>query len=238
MQTVSEVMTRQVQVVSPDESLQRAAQLMDELNVGALPVVNGDRLVGMITDRDLTIRGTAAGLAPQEAHIDQVMSAEVRWCFEDQPLDEVMIQMADSQIRRIPVVSHDNQQKLVGIVSLGDVATKTPAEAKQDVQQVVELVSSPTAAGGGAAGPIEDIVGRTGAGTDGGTAEMGGVGMTGAGESGLGAAGASGGPGGGQGGGQGMDQQGDQAAAGTSEVPGKTAGVGGTDLSADGLPPA
>jgi CBS domain-containing protein len=244
MQTVSEVMTRQVQVVSPDESLQRAAQLMDELNVGALPVVTGDRLVGMITDRDITIRGTAAGLAPQEAHIDQVMSAEVRWCFEDQPLDEVMIQMADSQIRRIPVVSHDNQQTLVGIVSLGDVATKTPADAKQDVQQVVELVSSPTAAGGGAAAPIEDIVGRTGSGTDGGTADMGGVGMTGAGESGLGAAGAagaagtSGGPAGGQGGGQGMDQQGDQAAPGTSEVPGKTAGVGGSDLSADGLPPA
>ena len=128
MQTVAEVMTRNVQVVSPQESLQRAAQLMDELDVGALPVYNGEQLVGMVTDRDITVRGTAAGLPPQETHIDEVMSANIRWCFEDQPLDEVMIQMADSQVRRIPVLSHDDQRKLVGIVSLGDVATKTRSD--------------------------------------------------------------------------------------------------------------
>jgi CBS domain-containing protein len=143
MQTVAEVMTRNVQAVSPQESLQRAAQLMDELDVGALPVVSEEGLVGMVTDRDITVRGTAAGLAPQASHVDEVMSAHVRWCYEDQPLDEVMIQMADSQLRRIPVVSHDDQKKLIGIVSLGDVAIRTGEDQKEDVQQVVEMVSSP-----------------------------------------------------------------------------------------------
>lgn len=146
MQTVSQVMTRQVQFVSPQESLQRAAQMMDELNVGALPVCEGEQLVGMITDRDITIRATAAGKAPAEAKVEEAMSADVRWCFEDQSLDEVMQQMADTQIRRVPVVSHDDQHKLIGIVALGDLATKTSDNAqKQGVQQVVEQVSSPAA---------------------------------------------------------------------------------------------
>jgi CBS domain-containing protein len=165
MQMVSEVMTRDVMFVAPQESLQRAAQMMDELNVGVLPVCDGQRLVGMVTDRDLTIRGIAAGKAPQDAHVDEVMSGEVRWCFEDQPLDEVMIQMADSQIRRVPVVSHDELHRLIGIVALGDLATRTTDNAeKQDLEQVVEMVSEPSepqrsqqpegarAAGGAAAG--------------------------------------------------------------------------------------
>lgn len=164
MQTVAEVMTRNVQSVSPQETLQRAAQLMDELNVGALPVVNGEQLVGMVTDRDITIRGIAAGRLPHEAHIDEVMSSNVRWCFEDQPLDEVLIQMADSQVRRIPVVSHDDQHRLIGIVSLGDVVTKTEDAQKHDVEEVVEIVSSPTNNGAGVAAQVDDVVGRTGEG--------------------------------------------------------------------------
>jgi CBS domain-containing protein len=120
MQIVSDVMTRNVMFVSPQESLLRAAQMMDELNVGSLPVCDGERLVGMVTDRDITVRGTAAGKAPRDAHVDEVMSADVRWCFEDQALDEVMQQMADTQIRRVPVVSHDESHRLVGIVALGD----------------------------------------------------------------------------------------------------------------------
>jgi CBS domain-containing protein len=139
-------MSKNVQFISPQESLQRAAQMMDELNVGSLPVCDGERLVGMITDRDITIRATAAGKSPSDAHVDEIMSKDIRWCFEDQPLDEVMIQMADSQIRRVPVVSHDEQHKLVGIVALGDIATKTPDGAqKEDVEQLVEMVSSPSA---------------------------------------------------------------------------------------------
>jgi CBS domain-containing protein len=144
MQIVSEVMTPDVRFVSPQESLQRAAQMMDELNVGALPVCDGKRLVGMVTDRDITVRGTAVGKMPGETQVEEVMSGDVRWCFEDQPLDEVMQQMADTQIRRVPVVTHDEAQTLVGIVSLGDIATKSIHAAKRDVEDVMERIASPS----------------------------------------------------------------------------------------------
>lgn len=148
MLMVSEVMTRDVRFISPQESLRRAAQMMEEFNVGSLPVCDGERLVGMVTDRDITIRGVAAGRAADDAHVDDVMSTDVHWVFEDQSLDDVMIQMARSQIRRVPVVSHDEQHKLVGIVSLSDVTTKTPeGTIKEDVEQVVEMISSPSAPG-------------------------------------------------------------------------------------------
>jgi CBS domain-containing protein len=142
---VSEVMTRDVRFVSPQESVQRAAQMMDDLNVGALPVCDGERLVGMVTDRDITVRATSAGMAPTDARVEDVMSGDVRWCFEDQSVDEVMQQMADTQIRRVPVVSHDNAHKLVGIVALGDLAAKTADDVeKQGVGQAMEKVSSPS----------------------------------------------------------------------------------------------
>jgi CBS domain-containing protein len=145
MQMVSEVMTRNVRFVSPQEDVQHAAQMMGELDVGVLPVCDGDRLIGMVTDRDITLRSTAAGKLPQESHVEEVMSKEVRWCFEDQPLDEVMIQMADSQIRRVPVVTHDDEHRLIGIVALGDIATRTGAgPQKADIEQVVVRVSSPS----------------------------------------------------------------------------------------------
>ncbi|MDB5839233.1 MAG: hypothetical protein JWQ23_1185 [Herminiimonas sp.] len=145
MQTVSEVMTRNVQFVSPQETVRRAAQMMDDLNVGALPVCEGDRLVGMVTDRDITVRATSAGIAPDDAVVDEVMSTDVRWCFEDQPIGEVMQQMADTQIRRMPVVSHDDAHRLLGIVSLGDIATKSADGAqKQDIEIMVEKVSFPS----------------------------------------------------------------------------------------------
>jgi CBS-domain-containing membrane protein len=119
--------------------------MMDEFNVGALPVCDGERLIGMVTDRDITVRGTAAGRTPHEAHVDEVMSTDVRWCFEDQPLDEVLRQMADTQIRRVPVVSHDDEHKLIGIVALGDLVTKaTEGAQKREVVQTVEKVSTPS----------------------------------------------------------------------------------------------
>jgi CBS domain-containing protein len=137
-------MTRNVQYVSPQETVRRAAQMMDDLNVGALPVCDGERLVGIVTDRDITVRATSAGLAPDDAVVDEVMSTDVRWCFEDQPIDEVMRQMADTQIRRVPVVSHDETHKLIGIVSLGDIATSAGDPQKSDIGQIVEKVSSPS----------------------------------------------------------------------------------------------
>jgi CBS domain-containing protein len=138
-------MTREVMFVAPQETLQHAAQMMGDLNVGVLPVCDGDRLVGMITDRDITVRSASAGAASGDTCVQEAMSPDVRWCFEDQPLDEVMQQMADSQIRRVPVVSHDEAHRLIGIVALGDLATRTDESKKPEVEQVVEKVSSPSA---------------------------------------------------------------------------------------------
>ena len=143
MQTVSQIMTRNVQTVSPGDTIRRAAQIMNDLDVGALPVCDGERLVGMVTDRDIVVRATSAGIAPDKGMVNQVMSTDVRWCFEDQPLDEVMQQMADTQIRRVPVVSHDEAHKLIGIVSLGDIATESRVKAGE-VDQVIEEVSFPS----------------------------------------------------------------------------------------------
>ena len=122
MRKISEVMTRGVEVIRPAETLQRAAQRMDELNVGALPVCDGVTLVGMITDRDITVRATAAGLDPNETPVSDVMTEQTRWCTEEQSVDEVMRQMSDVQIRRLPVLN--GAHELVGIVSLGDLAVR------------------------------------------------------------------------------------------------------------------
>jgi CBS domain-containing protein len=126
MQTIQEVMTRDVQTISPEETVQRAAQLMDELNVGAIPVCDGQKLVGMITDRDITVRSTAAGQAPDATRVGDVMSTDVRTCYTNQSVDEVLGQMGDVQIRRVPVIDEQSHQ-MVGIVSLGDMATKHSA---------------------------------------------------------------------------------------------------------------
>ena len=122
MLKISDFMTRNVQVVHPQESLRRAAQVMDELNVGALPVCDASGLVGIITDRDITVRATAAGLAPDATRVADVMTGHARWCSTEQTVQEAMAQMADVQIRRLPVL--DAQRQVVGIVSLGDLATR------------------------------------------------------------------------------------------------------------------
>lgn len=140
MATISEVMTRGVEVISPEESLQRAAQLMDELNIGALPVCEGPELVGMITDRDITVRATAAGMNPTEHIVREVMTEQTRWCTEDQTTDEVMKQMGDVQIRRLPVL--DVNREVIGIVSLGDLATRQ-SEHTDSVLREVSWPSEP-----------------------------------------------------------------------------------------------
>jgi CBS domain-containing protein len=139
MQTIQDIMTRDVQTISPQETVQRAAQLMDELNVGAIPVTEGDKLVGMITDRDITVRSTAAGQAPGSTKVEEVMSTDVRTCTSGQSVDEVLGQMGDVQIRRIPVLDEQSHQ-VIGIVSLGDVATKHSA----DVDRTLDEISTPS----------------------------------------------------------------------------------------------
>lgn len=139
MQTIQDVMTRDVQTISPQETVQRAAQLMDELNVGAIPVTDGDKLVGMITDRDITVRSVAAGQNPVSTKVTDVMSTDVRTCTTRQTVDEVLGQMGDVQIRRVPVIDEDSQQ-IVGIVSLGDMATKHSAQ----VDRALDEISTPS----------------------------------------------------------------------------------------------
>jgi len=139
MQTIQDVMTKDVQFVSPEDSVRRAAQMMDEFNVGAIPVCDGAKLVGMITDRDITVRSTAAGQAPEKTRVGDVMSTDVRTCYAGQSVDEVLTQMGDVQIRRVPVVDQASHT-LVGIVSLGDMATSQ----SKGIEQALEEISSPS----------------------------------------------------------------------------------------------
>src|SRR4051812_30901849 len=116
---VSEAMTRDVHLASPNETVQQAARLMASLDAGVLPVSDDNRLVGMITDRDIAIKGVARGKGPS-TKISEVMTPDVKYCFDDQDLEEVTHNMADIQVRRLPVLNHD--KRLVGIISLGDIA--------------------------------------------------------------------------------------------------------------------
>ncbi len=145
MTTVSSIMTRDVRVLSPSDSLRHAAQLMDELNVGVIPVCNGKKLVGMVTDRDITLRGVAKGLACEDTPLSVIMTEEVLWCFEDQAVSEVLEKMGDAQIRRLPVV--DKDKHLVGILSLGDIAAKTKEKAVASVLQDISEPSAPDLTG-------------------------------------------------------------------------------------------
>jgi len=138
MQTVADVMTRNVTSVSPQESVRRTAQVMDEINVGALPVCDGKKLVGIVTDRDITVRSVSVGQNPDQTPVSEVMSADLRWCFEDQNVDEVLQEMGDVQIRRVPVIDRKNHS-LIGIVSLGDMATKHSA----GITHTLERISTP-----------------------------------------------------------------------------------------------
>ena len=116
---VSECMTREVRIANPDETVRDAARAMADIDAGVLPVGENDRLVGMVTDRDIAIRGVAEGKGP-DAKVRDVMSREVMYCFADQDVDEVARNMGDIQVRRLPVV--DRSKRLVGILSLGDLA--------------------------------------------------------------------------------------------------------------------
>ena len=136
MSSISEIMSRNVQVVEPQESLRRAASLMSQLNVGSLPVCAGDRLMGMLTDRDITVRGVAEGLDPDEACVSDVMSPDLQFCTVDQDADDVMRLMGDKQVRRMPVL--DGDKHLVGIVSLGDLALRQPGPIDRTVREISE----------------------------------------------------------------------------------------------------
>lgn len=134
---VHEIMTAHARCVGPDNTLVEAAGLMRELDVGALPVCEEDRVVGIVTDRDLAIRGIAAGKDPMKTDVRDVMTPGVVHVFADQEVEEVVRLMEERQIRRVPVLNR--QKRLVGIVALGDVAiSSNPAFSGMALRDVSE----------------------------------------------------------------------------------------------------
>jgi CBS domain-containing protein len=145
MTQVSEVMTRGVRTLTPQDSIVRAAQAMDELDVGVIPVCEGDQLVGMVTDRDIVVRGLTKGGPVEGTRLADVMTQDPRWCFEDQSLDEVLEQMREVRIRRIAVFDHERH--LVGMLSLGDVAVKADGDGAGAVLQEISEPAAPDRSG-------------------------------------------------------------------------------------------
>ena len=135
---VQDLMTHDVTTVSPEESLKNAARLMAQLDVGALPVGENDRLVGMVTDRDLAVRGLAEGCGPN-TKVRDVMTPDVKYCYADQDVDEIAANMADIQVRRLPVLDRD--KRLVGILALSDIAVSDDPEP---AMEALSGISRPT----------------------------------------------------------------------------------------------
>lgn len=140
---ISDIMTEAPACIAPETTLQDAARRMKDLDVGALPICSDDRLVGMVTDRDLALRAVAEGCDPQETEVREVMTPGVVFCFEDSDITEAAQEMEQRQIRRLLVLSRN--RRLVGIVSLGDIATR--AGNDRLVGEVLERVSEPSHSG-------------------------------------------------------------------------------------------
>jgi CBS domain-containing protein len=132
---IAKAMTKDVKMVSPSQTIQEAARAMAELDFGSLPVADNDRLVGMITDRDIAVRAVARGHGP-DTPIRDVMSSEVKYCFDDDDLEEVAENMGDIKVRRLPVLNQE--KRLVGIVSLGDIARRDDGSAGDAIRAISE----------------------------------------------------------------------------------------------------
>jgi CBS domain-containing protein len=134
---VHDVMSKDVKIVSPTDTIDKAANLMRQIDCGALPVGENDRLVGIVTDRDITLRAVAKGKAPVQTTVRDVMSPEIKYVFEDETTEAAAQNMSRLQVRRLPVLNR--QKRLVGIVALGDLAVKqdgpAPAAALKGVSR-------------------------------------------------------------------------------------------------------
>jgi len=135
---VSDVMTREVQTIQPGQTAQEAARFMLSADAGSIPVTEDDRLIGMITDRDIAVRGVAEGRGP-DTTVRDLMSSNVVCARIDDDISAVATRMSEAQVRRLPVVDAD--EKLCGIVSLGDLARETKSEA---AHEALEGVSQPS----------------------------------------------------------------------------------------------
>lgn len=136
---IRQIMTTDVEIIRPDATIGHAAERMRELNVGSLPVCDGERLVGMVTDRDITVRATAEGRAPLTTYVRDVMSPHIIYCFEDQQPEDIEHVMQEHQIRRLPVLTR--AKRLSGIISLGDLAVKSGQV--QEVGRTIREISEP-----------------------------------------------------------------------------------------------
>ncbi len=133
---VRDAMTRDVRVATPGQTIRDVARLMAEIDAGSLPVGENDRLIGMITDRDIAVRAVARGLGP-ETPVREVMSTDqVMYCFEDDDIDDVAKNMGEVKVRRLPVM--DRNKRLVGIISLGDVAQCEQKAAGKSFEMIAE----------------------------------------------------------------------------------------------------
>jgi CBS domain-containing protein len=132
---IREVMTRDVRIASPDDTLLFAAQVMESEDFGSLPIAEDQRLVGMLTDRDITVRGVAHGMAPRDCAVREIMSTDIKYVYDDESVSDAAKIMGDMCVRRLPVLDRD--QRLVGIVSLGDLALSKPTSAGDVLQSIV-----------------------------------------------------------------------------------------------------
>lgn len=148
MTQVADIMSRSVRTLAPTDSIVAAAKAMSELDVGVIPVCDGEKLVGMVTDRDIVLRAVAKQRASDETPLSDVMSDAPSWCFEDQSVDEVADQMRDQQIRRVPVL--DRSKNLVGMLSLGDMSTRGSTETAGEALKSISEPAEPRNAGSGA----------------------------------------------------------------------------------------
>jgi CBS domain-containing protein len=140
---VGQVMTRDVSWVTPEARLPEIARRMRSEDIGSVPVAQDDRLVGMVTDRDIVLRAVAEGGDMERVTARQVMSTgQVLYCYEDESVDHVLENMGDNQVRRLPVVNRD--KRLVGIVSLGDLSRAKDAAAGDALREISQAPPSPT----------------------------------------------------------------------------------------------
>jgi len=134
MTTIAQIMTKSVATVQRDETLQAAAQRMRDMDVGSLPVLDGQAIVGMVTDRDIAVRGVADGMVAQESVVGDVMTEDVRCCRADDPVEAVMAEMGDARVRRLPVLDADNA--IVGVVALADLATRQSRHTDETLREI------------------------------------------------------------------------------------------------------
>ena len=134
MAKVADIMTRSVATVQREETLQAAARRMREMDVGWLPVLDGKALVGMVTDRDIAVRGVAEGMVAQESRVADVMTADVIWCSADDAVEDVMAEMGEAQVRRLPVL--DANKEVVGVLALADLATRQSGHTDETLREI------------------------------------------------------------------------------------------------------